>query len=106
MGTGVAMLASVFNPSIGGIQTLTRRLAQRLASGGTRVLVITRHHRGLPREEEQDGFTVLRVGDGDASRALATASYIAAGLGALWSRRQEFDVVHAHQLLSPLTLAL
>jgi glycosyltransferase involved in cell wall biosynthesis len=103
---GIAMIASVYAPLIGGIQTQTRQLSRVLARRGARVTVITRHRRGLPREEQTDGFTVLRVGRDDASRAIATGSFLVDSLRAIAERRDEIDVIHAHQLLSPTTIAL
>lgn len=106
MRIGVAMVAAVFPPSVGGIQTHTLRLSQRLVAHGLRVLVVTRHHRGLPRREVMGGVEVLRVGQGDARREFATASFVAGALEMLSQRRADIDVVHAHQMLSPMTVAL
>lgn len=106
MGLRIAMLTAVFPPSVGGIQTHTLRLSQRLVKRGARVVVLTRHHRGLPRREFLEGVEVLRLGRGDASREVATATYVADTLRELVSRRGELDVMHAHQMLSPTTVGL
>lgn len=102
----VAMLAAVFPPSVGGIQTHTLRLSQHLVRLGARVLVLTRHHSGLRQHEWLEGVEVMRVGNGDAPRALATLSYVAGALAELARRRTEIDLLHAHQLLSPTTIGL
>lgn len=106
MAVGVAMVASMFAPSVGGIQTSTLRLSRKLVQRGARVTVVTRHHRGLPVEEVMDGVRVLRVGDGDAPLVLATGTYILNALQALARRRAEVDVIHAQQMLSPMSIAL
>ena len=100
------MVTALFPPSVGGIQTHTLRLSQKLAARGARVVVLTRHHAGLPAREWLDGVEVLRLGRGDASRALATGSYLAGCLAELALRRSSLDVVHAHQLLSPTSVGL
>jgi glycosyltransferase involved in cell wall biosynthesis len=106
MGVGVAMVASMFSPSVGGIQTSTLRLSRKLVQRGARVTVVTRHHHGLPVEEDMDGVRVLRVGDGDAPLALATGTYVLRALEALARRRADVDVIHAQQMLSPMSIAL
>ncbi|MBN1207361.1 MAG: glycosyltransferase family 4 protein [Myxococcaceae bacterium] len=106
MGLRIAMLTAVFPPSVGGIQTHTLRLSQRLVKRGAHVVVLTRHHRGLPRRELLEGVEVLRLGLGDAPREVATATYVAESLRELAARRGELDVMHAHQLLSPTTVGL
>ncbi|ADO68417.1 glycosyltransferase family 4 protein [Stigmatella aurantiaca] len=106
MGLRIAMLSAVFPPSVGGIQTHTLRLSQRLVAHGAQVVVLTRHHQGLPRREFVEGVEVLRLGQGDARREVATATYLADSLRVLVSRRDELDVMHAHQMLSPTSVGL
>ncbi|SEU00524.1 glycosyltransferase family 4 protein [Stigmatella erecta] len=106
MGLRIAMLTAVFPPSVGGIQTHTLRLSQRLVAQGAQVVVLTRHHRGLPRREFVEGVEVLRLGQGDARREVATATYLAESLKELVARRHALDVMHAHQMLSPTTTGL
>ena len=106
MGVGVAMVASMFAPSVGGIQTSTLRLSRKLVQRGARVTVVTRLHRGLAPQEDMDGVRVVRVGDGDAPLALATGTYILHALQELARRRADVDVIHAHQMLSPMSIAL
>lgn len=100
------MVTGVFLPSVGGIQTQTFELGLALVAAGARVRVLTRWHAGTARHEERDGVEVVRVGRGDATRAVATGSFVAAATAHLVSHRRAFDVIHAHQLLSPATVAL
>jgi glycosyltransferase involved in cell wall biosynthesis len=102
----VAMLTALFPPSVGGIQTHTLRLSQKLAARGAQVVVLTRHHGALPRREWLEGVEVVRLGLGDASREVATGTYLAGCLAELTRRRGQLDVLHAHQMLSPTTAGL
>jgi len=103
---GVAMIVSVFYPSIGGAQTHTLRLSQKLRARGVDAYVITRHHRGLKRYEEIDGVPTFRVGRGDGNKAAAAFSFIGGALRVLYGQRRRTQVVHAHQLISPTTIGL
>ncbi|HEX9290465.1 MAG TPA: glycosyltransferase, partial [Anaeromyxobacteraceae bacterium] len=58
----VAMLASMFPPSIGGIQIHTLRLSQKLVERGLDVHVVTRIQPGLAPFERMCGVRVHRVG--------------------------------------------
>ena len=70
------MLAGVFPPSVGGIQTHTLQLARRLVERGVEVHVLTRHQPGLPRREEMEGVHVHRVGNAGLPRGIRTGSYL------------------------------
>jgi glycosyltransferase involved in cell wall biosynthesis len=102
----VAMLASVFPPSIGGIQSHTLRLGQRLVDRGVEVHVVTRIQPGLSPFERMAGVRVHRVGLAAARGSAGSAAFIAEALRALFRLRAEVDVLHAHQLLSPTTIGL
>jgi glycogen(starch) synthase len=57
----VALLPSAFAPAVGGVEELTRRLADRLAAAGDTVEVWTiRHPADLPADETLDGLRVRR----------------------------------------------
>ncbi len=102
----IAMLSSVFYPSIGGIQTHTLHLSQKLKARGVGVLVITRHYPGLAHYEEVDGVPVYRVGNGNSNKALAAVSYILGALRVLYAQRNLYAVLHCHQMISPMTIGL
>ena len=51
---GVAILTSLFPPSVGGIQTQTLALARGLAELGLEVHVVTRPAAGRPAREETE----------------------------------------------------
>lgn len=103
---GVAMIAIVFYPSIGGAQTHTLRLSRKLRERGVDAYVITRHHTGLARYEEIEGVPTFRVGNGDGNKAVAALSFIGGALRVLFTQRRRTNVVHAHQLISPATIGL
>jgi glycosyltransferase involved in cell wall biosynthesis len=102
---GVAILTSLFPPSVGGIQTQTLALARGLAQLGAEVHVVTRPAPGRPPREEGEGFTVHRAGLAGGGPA-ATVAYVALAARAVASLGDRIAVVHAHQLLSPASAAL
>jgi glycosyltransferase involved in cell wall biosynthesis len=102
---GVAILTSLFPPSVGGIQTQTLALARALAAAGAEVHVVTRPAPGRPGRERLGDVTVHRVGLARGGPA-ATVAYVALAARAVASLGPRVDVVHAHQLLSPGSAAL
>lgn len=98
---GVALVASVFPPSIGGIQSQVLRLAQELSRRGVEVHVVTRIQPGLAAQEEMGGVAVHRVGLAGAPPRIGSAAFIAGAAAAIVRLSRRVDVVHAHQLLSP-----
>jgi glycosyltransferase involved in cell wall biosynthesis len=57
----ILLLPSAYAPAVGGVEELTRRLADRLAEGGDAVEVWTnRHPAALPAREMLDGHVVRR----------------------------------------------
>lgn len=101
----VALLTSLFSPSVGGIQSHTRALAEALPAKGVKVTVITRRALGHSDRDRVGSSLVLRVGASPgAPRAVATAGYVAGAIRAVRALRP--DVLHAHQLLSPTTAAI
>ncbi|HEY0738377.1 MAG TPA: glycosyltransferase family 4 protein [Herpetosiphonaceae bacterium] len=103
---GVAMISSVFYPSIGGAQTHTLRLSQKLKARGVDVLVITRHYEGLARYEEIDGIPTYRVGKGEGNLIVAALSYIVGALRVLLAQRNRYHILHCHLMISPMTIGL
>ena len=103
---GVVMIAGVFYPSIGGAQTHTLRLSQKLKTRGVDVMVVTRHHKGLARYEEVGGIPTYRVGNASNSKALAAISFITGALRVLYAQRRRYNVLHCHQMISPMTIGL
>ena len=73
---GVAILTSLFPPSVGGIQTQTLALARGLAELGTEVHFVTRPAPGRPAREDAFGVTVHRTGLARGGPA-ATLAYVA-----------------------------
>jgi glycosyltransferase involved in cell wall biosynthesis len=106
MSIGVAMVINVFPPSIGGAQTHTLRACQELKQLGVPALVVTRHHPGLARYEELGGVPTYRVGRSSRLKALAALSYILGALQVLIAQRRRYDVLHCHQMVSPMTIGL
>ncbi len=102
----VAMLTALFPPSVGGIQSHTLRLGQKLVERGVEVHVVTRRGPGLPVFERMAGVRVHRVGVSSATGAAGSLAFMAEALRAVVRLRGYVDVLHAHQLLSPSTVGL
>ncbi len=103
---GVAIITSVFYPSIGGAQRVALDTGRLLRARGVDAFVVTRHHRGLARYEEVAGLPTYRVGAGDAPKALAALSFILGALALLWRERGRYDLLHCHQMISPMSVGL
>ena len=57
----IAIFASAFHPSLGGVEELTRQLAHALERAGHRAIILTeRWPRDLPEREEFEGLSVHR----------------------------------------------
>ena len=104
--TGVAMISSVFYPSIGGAQRVALDTARLLRVRGVDAFVVTRHYKGLARYEQVSGVPTYRVGAGDAGKAMAALSFILAAVALLWRLRGRYHVLHCHQMISPMTIGL
>jgi glycosyltransferase involved in cell wall biosynthesis len=102
---GVAILTSLFPPSVGGIQSQTLALARGLAELGTEVHVVTRPAPGRPAREEEAGVVIHRAGLARGGPA-ATLAYVALAARTVAALGPRVDVLHAHQLLSPASAAL
>jgi glycosyltransferase involved in cell wall biosynthesis len=103
---GVAMIVNVFYPSIGGAQTHTLRLSQKLRARDVDAYVITRYHKGLQRYEVIDGVPTFRVGSGIANKPVAALTFTLDALRVIFAQRQRTQILHAHQLVSPTTIGL
>ncbi len=103
----VAMLTSLYPPSVGGIQSHTFSLSRALAAKGAEVHVVTRRATGHPAHAVEGNLHVHRVGAPPGSPGpLATIAYVASAARLVASLRPRVDVIHAHQLLSPSSAAL
>lgn len=102
---GVALLTSLFPPSVGGIQTQTFALARGLAALGVEVHVVTRPAPGHPAREERGGVEIHRVGLARGGPA-ASVAYVGLAARAVAALGDRVEVVHAHQLLSPASAAV
>lgn len=102
---GIAMLTSLFPPSVGGIQAQTLALARALTALGEDVHVVTRPARGRPAREQIDGVAVHRTGLLGPGPA-ATVAYVAGAARLVASLGAGIRLVHAHQMLSPASAAI
>lgn len=99
----VAMVAQSFSPVLGGAQRQIQRLGPLLAERGVVTSVVTRRPPDTPLRERQPGLQVCRI-PVLGGRSGGSLSYTAGGTAVLTRLRP--DVIHAHDLLSPSSIAL
>ena len=103
----IAIFASAFHPSLGGVEELVRQLAHALERAGHRAIVVTeRWPRDLPAQQDFEGLSVhrfpFRVPVSGRSAAVRLRSQVMAGLSrprvnrqlAELLREREIDMVH------------
>ena len=99
----IAMVIQRYYPHVGGAERQLQQLAPRLQARGFDVFVITRLEKGLDRFEVINGVDVYRI-FAPGPKFLAAAFFT---LGAMIKlARLRPDIVHAHEILSPTTVAL
>jgi len=101
----ICFLISSYRPIIGGAERATESVARHLVGNGAEVLVLTRHHRSLPRREEIGGVTVCRLGV-DGPRLLSSAAFVIHALALLALRLRRFPFVHVQNIDSPLLIGI
>lgn len=99
----VAMVIAGYHPLIGGAERQLLALAPRLQAHGVDVHVITRRYPGLKPFETVAGVPVHRLA---APGTRATRSFVFTLAALRRIARLRPDVVHAHELYSPTTVAL
>jgi glycosyltransferase involved in cell wall biosynthesis len=103
---GVAMISQTFYPFVGGAQTHTLRLSQKLRALGVDARVITRYYPGLARYEEVGGVPTFRAGRGGRSKAIGMPFFVLEALRLIYARRAAFDVLHSHMMFSAMVVGL
>jgi glycosyltransferase involved in cell wall biosynthesis len=99
----VAMVIQGYHPKIGGAENQLKSLVPYLNKANCDVYVITRRSDGLCQYEQVEQAKVHRV----RVRGPKSAASICFTLGALKCIRSiKPDVIHAHELLSPATVAV
>lgn len=103
----VAMVLHTFAPDIGGAERQVQRLGPLLERRGVEVTVVTRRwlprHPRWPARERQEGLDVRRV---SAPRARVAGPCIWSTSAVATLGRLRPDVIHAHHLGSPTSIAL
>lgn len=92
------LLAPRYPPFVGGAELQAQRLARRLDSMGARVTVLTQPCEGQSAEEVDGGVRVLRVLRTLPFGPLWGLSYINSNWRWLRRLREQWDVVHNHQV--------
>jgi glycogen(starch) synthase len=97
----IALLPSAYAPAVGGVEELTRRLAQHLTHDGHSVEIwVNRHPKALPAHETIDGIVVrryaMKLPAGNPTSVLRFAGQAPMALGTMAGAVREFapDVLH------------
>jgi len=101
----VCHIISSFRPLIGGAERVTEDLLAGLLRLGANVVVLTRHHHGLPRYEHIRGIPVHRLGL-DAPKPLGSLTFILHALVWMGTRLRSYPVVHVQNIDSPLLIGM
>lgn len=98
---GVVMLVNEFPPlKVGGAERQAERLSKYLSRQGWPVWVITRHERGLLRDERQNGLRVTRLAALGPGK-LGSISFVLGMLWLLWRQKHDYEILHAHLAFGP-----
>ncbi|MFT3894507.1 MAG: glycosyltransferase family 4 protein [Anaerolineales bacterium] len=99
----VAMIAQDYLPLLGGAERQIAALAPLLKERGVEVQVLTRRYKGLAPFERMGDVPVYRL-PVLKTKALASLAFTLTGIPLI--RRLRPDILHAHGLLSPTTMAV
>ncbi|MGH7803503.1 MAG: glycosyltransferase family 4 protein [Candidatus Binatia bacterium] len=96
---GVVMLMNRFHPFVGGYQTQSLRLGQKLLGKDVDVHVVTARFGVLPRYEVHQGIPIHRVTTFGRGH-LSALSYLVSSFVWMIRHRKRFHVVHANRVSS------
>ncbi|WLD93009.1 glycosyltransferase family 4 protein [Alkalihalobacillus sp. AL-G] len=96
----VVMLISSFYPLIGGAETQAQRLGSKLVQQGHEIIVLTRWHKGLDKNELIDGICVKRLKVTSLPK-LAPIIYMIKALFYIIKNYKKINILHAHALSAP-----
>jgi glycosyltransferase involved in cell wall biosynthesis len=99
----IAMVVQRYYPHVGGAENQIQQLAPRLRARGFEVCVLTRREPGLARFERINDTPVYRL-PAFGPKAMAAATFT--GSAVLQLGRLRPDLVHAHEILSPASVAV
>lgn len=100
----VCMIMPSYYPVVGGMETQVERLVPFLRRHGVDCSVLTRQPYGAAAREVRDGVRIerVRVSGGPGLRSV---SFTARGTSHIALNRRRIDVLHAHSIMSPSTIA-
>ena len=98
---GIVMLVNEFPPlPVGGAETQAERLAAFLVERQWPVWVVTRHAKGLLRNEDRQGIQIIRPFTAGVGK-LRTITFFLSAIPVLWRLRDNYKVLHAHLAYAP-----
>ena len=101
----VCMVAPSIHPIVGGLERQLEDIIPALRDHGVDAWVLTRRVPGTPRRETYRGFEIRRV-PVIGGAGLRSISFTLFGAIEIMRRRRNVDIVHAHGIMSPATVAV
>jgi glycosyltransferase involved in cell wall biosynthesis len=98
------MVMPSYYPVVGGMEIQIERQVPFLREQGIDVAVLTRRTTGTTKAEERDGVEIRRVSI-PGGPGLRSISFTALGSLDILRHRKSIDLIHAHSIMSPATIA-
>jgi glycosyltransferase involved in cell wall biosynthesis len=105
MTISVCMLIQAYYPVVGGAERQLQQVAAHLRDNGVRVTVLTRPLPGTAPFEVIEGTPVYRIPSPGSNKTIRSLTFTLNALTFLTRRHREIDLFHAHDILSPTTVA-
>ena len=100
----VLMVMPSYYPVVGGMEIQVERLLPHLREHGVEASVLTRQSAGTSGVEQRDGVEIRRVSV-PGGPGLRSITFTGRGIVDIIRNRRTIDVIHAHSLMSPSTIA-
>lgn len=100
----VLMIVPSYYPTVGGMEIQVERLIPFLRDNNVDAAVLTRRPAGEASVECRNGVEIRRK-SAAGSPGLRSIAFMMAGVADIVRHRREIDVLHAHSIMSPTTIA-
>lgn len=100
----VLMVMPSYYPVVGGMEIQIARQIPYLREHGIDAAILTRRPAGAPSFERHEGVAIRRISV-PGGPGLRSISFTALGTLDIFKHRHEIDLIHAHSIMSPTTIA-
>jgi glycosyltransferase involved in cell wall biosynthesis len=98
------MVMPSYYPVVGGMEIQIARQIPYLREHGIDAAILTRRPAGAPSFERHEGVAIRRISV-PGGPGLRSISFTALGTLDIFKHRHEIDLIHAHSIMSPTTIA-